>query len=359
MALSDGQRHMNYRLFGRTGLRASEVILGTMTFGDAWGDFGANTDESKKIFDAYVERGGNFIDTANGYTNGQSEEIVGNLLGADRDRFILATKYTFNPTSDDPNAGGNHRKSLVRSLDASLKRLKTDYIDVYWLHAWDFTTPVEEVLRALDDQVRAGKILYPAVSDTPAWIAAEANTIARLRGWTPFYALQVEWNLIERTVERDLVPMARAFDLPITPWSPLAGGVLTGKYRNGASNGTSTARGGRAEQLDERANAAVDAVLSIAKELDASPAQVSLAWLLAQGHDVFPIVGAKNLDQFRDNIAALDITLSDEQIGWLKEASAVAPGFPHDFLNAIQHDKLPGKLFGVPHDRVQLSAHNV
>jgi aryl-alcohol dehydrogenase-like predicted oxidoreductase len=172
---------MNYRLFGRTGLRASELILGTMTFGDAWGEFGASADESRKIFNAYVERGGNFIDTANGYTNGQSEEIVGALLGSQRERFILATKYTFNPTTDDPNAGGNHRKSIVRSLDASLKRLKTDYVDIYWLHAWDFTTPVEEVMRALDDQVRAGKILHAAVSDTPAWIAAEANTIAPAR----------------------------------------------------------------------------------------------------------------------------------------------------------------------------------
>jgi aryl-alcohol dehydrogenase-like predicted oxidoreductase len=350
---------MNYRLFGRTGLRASELILGTMTFGDAWGDFGASLDESRKIFNAYVDRGGNFIDTANGYTNGQSEEIVGTLLGAERERFILATKYTFNPTANDPNAGGNHRKSLVRSLDASLKRLQTDYVDIYWLHAWDFTTPVEEVMHALDDQVRAGKILHPAVSDAPAWIAAEANTIARLRGWTPFYALQVEWNLIERTVERDLVPMARAFDLPITPWSPLAGGVLTGKYRNGHSNGdASSGRGGRTEQVNERSNATVDTVVAIAREVGASPAQIALAWLLAQGRDVFPILGARKLEQFSDNIAALDITLGDEHLARLSAASAVAPGFPHDFLAAIQADKLPGKLFGVPAERVELSPHN-
>jgi aryl-alcohol dehydrogenase-like predicted oxidoreductase len=350
---------MNYRLFGRTGLRASELILGTMTFGEAWGDFGANAAESKKVFNAYVERGGNFIDTANGYTNGQSEEIVGNLLGAERERFILATKYTFNPTADDPNAGGNHRKSIVRSLDASLKRLKTDYIDVYWLHAWDFTTPVEEVMRALDDQVRAGKILYPAVSDTPAWIVSEANTIARLHSWAPFYALQVEWNLIERTVERDLVPMARAFDLPITPWSPLAGGVLTGKYRNGSANGdASPGRGGRKEQVNERSDATVDAVISIAREVNASPAQVALAWLRAQGSDVFPILGARKLEQFSDNIAALDLTLSDEQLRRLTAASAIAAGFPHEFLAAIQADRLPGKLFGVPANRVELSAHD-
>ena len=350
---------MNYRLFGRTGLRASELILGTMTFGDAWGEFGAGADESRKIFNAYVERGGNFIDTANGYTNGQSEEIVGDLLSGQRERFILATKYTFNPTADDPNAGGNHRKSIVRSLDASLKRLKTDYVDIYWLHAWDFTTPVEEVMRALDDQVCAGKILHPAVSDTPAWIAAEANTIARLRGWAPFCALQIEWNLIERTVERDLVPMARAFDLPITPWSPLAGGLLTGKYRQGSSNGdASSGRGGRAEQVNERSNATVDAVISVAREVGASPAQVALAWLQAQGRDVFPILGARKLEQFSDNIAALDITISDEQLARLTSASAVAAGFPHEFLAAMQADKLPGKLFGVPSSRVQLSAHD-
>jgi aryl-alcohol dehydrogenase-like predicted oxidoreductase len=349
---------MNYRLFGRTGLRASELILGTMTFGDAGGNFGASRDESKRIFDAYVERGGNFIDTANGYSRGQSEEIVGELLGADRARFILATKYTFNPTSDDPNGGGNHRKSLVHSLDASLKRLKTDYVDIYWVHAWDFTTPVEEVVRALDDQVRAGKVLYPALSDTPAWIAAEANTIARLRGWSPLYALQIEWNLIERTVERELVPMARAFDMPITPWSPLAGGILTGKYQNGSANGNrSQQRAERAKQLDERSNATVRAVLDIATELHVAPAQVALAWLCAQGRDVFPILGAKTLDQFEANVAALDVTLSDEQLRRLTEASAIAPGFPHEFLTRVHEDKMPGKLFGVPHERVELSAH--
>jgi aryl-alcohol dehydrogenase-like predicted oxidoreductase len=356
---------MNYRIFGRTGLRVSELILGTMTFGDAWGDFGASAEESKKVFDAYVERGGNFIDTANGYTGGQSEEIVGNLIAGDRDRFVLATKYTFNKTADDPNGGGNHRKSIVRALDASLKRLKTDYIDVYWLHAWDFTTPVEEVVRALDDQVRAGKILYPAVSDTPAWIVSEANTIARLRGWTPFYALQVEWNLIERTVERDLVPMARAFDLPVTPWSPLAGGILTGKHRKGAADGSASngsvpsGRGARAEQVDERSQATVDAVLAVAKETGVTPAQVSLAWLIGKGRDVFPILGAKRLDQFQDNIGALDVTLSPEQLARLDAASAIAAGFPHDFIDRILNDKMPVKLFGVPHERVERAAHNV
>ncbi len=349
---------MQYRIFGRTGLRASELILGTMTFGDAWGDFGASAGESRKIFDAYVERGGNVIDTANGYTDGQSETIVGDFLKGQRDRFIVATKYTFNPTTDDPNAGGNHRKSLVRSLDASLKRLQTDYVDVYWVHAWDSTTPVEEVLAALDDQVRAGKILHPAVSDTPAWVVAEANTIARLRGCTPFYALQIEWNLLQRTVESDLVPMARAFDLPITPWSPLAGGVLTGKYRNATNGASKSVRAQFAKPLGTRENATLDALVAVAGEVDGSPAQVAIAWLLAQGLDVFPILGAKRLDQFLDNLAALDITLDDGQRKRLDDASAIEHAFPHDFLRRVLSDELgPAKLFGVPRARMALPTH--
>jgi aryl-alcohol dehydrogenase-like predicted oxidoreductase len=330
-----------------------------MTFGDAWGGFGATPAISKQIFDAYVERGGNFIDTANAYTGGQSEEIVGDLVAPARDRFILATKYSFNTTSDDPNAGGNHRKSLVRSLETSLKRLKTDYIDVFWLHVWDSTTPVEEVMQALDDQVRAGKILYPAVSDTPAWIVSQANTISRFRGLSPFYALQIEWNLIDRTVEGDLVQMARAFDLPITPWSPLAGGLLTGKHRNGTTNGdAASGRAGFLKPLDDRSNATIDAAIAVAKEVGASPAQVSLAWLIAQGHDVFPILGARTLEQFKDNLGALDLSLSAGQLRRLSDASAVAQAFPHDFLTQAREDALPVKIFGLPPERLELASHN-
>jgi aryl-alcohol dehydrogenase-like predicted oxidoreductase len=360
MAQNNDPRPMDYRIFGRTGIRASQLILGAMTFGDAWGDFGANPEESRKIFEAYAARGGNFIDTANSYTGGQSEEIVGGLIAGNRDRFVLATKYTFNPTSDDPNAGGNHRKNIVRSLDASLKRLGTDYVDIYWLHVWDYTTPIEEIVRALDDQVRAGKILHPAVSDTPAWIAAQGNTVARMRGWSQFAALQIEWNLLARTVEDELVAMARSFGMPITPWSPLAGGMLTGKYRgNGTQSKSLSLRESFLKPLDERGNNTMEALMQTARELDATPAQVALAWLLAQGDDVFPILGARRLDQFEDNMGALDVRLTGEQLQRLSDASAPARTFPHEFLERLVRDGLPVRLFGVPAERVRLPARGL
>ncbi|HEV8375840.1 MAG TPA: aldo/keto reductase, partial [Candidatus Polarisedimenticolia bacterium] len=224
---------MRYKLLGRSGLRVSELCLGTMTFGEEWG-WGASRDESRKIFDAFVEEGGNFLDTANKYTEGTSEKLVGEFIRGNRERFVVATKYTSSMRPGDPNGGGNHRKSMVESLEGSLKRLGTDYVDLYWLHAWDSMTPVEEVMRAFDDMVRAGKILYAGISDAPAWIVSQANTLAALRGWTPFIGLQVEYSLAERTPERDLLPMARALDIGVTAWSPLAGGLLTGKYNKDA-----------------------------------------------------------------------------------------------------------------------------
>ncbi len=220
---------MRYKLLGRSGLRVSELALGAMTFGEEWG-WGAAKEESKAMFDAYANAGGNFIDTANRYTEGTSEKYVGEFVKADREHFVVATKYTLFTQKDDPNKCGNHRKSMVQALDASLERLDTDYVDLYWLHAWDFTTPVDEVMRALDDMVRAGKVLYIGVSDTPAWIVSQANTLADLRGWTRFVGLQIRYSLIDRTAERDLLPMAREFDLAVTPWSVLGAGVLTGKY---------------------------------------------------------------------------------------------------------------------------------
>ena len=224
---------MRYRLLGHSGLRVSELCLGTMTFGDDWG-WGASPRESRRIFEAYTAAGGNFIDTADLYTNGTSEKLIGELVAGDRERLVLATKYTNSAPGTDPNAAGNHRKNMVQSLEASLKRLKVDYIDIYWLHAWDFTTPVEEIMRAFDDLIRAGKILYIGVSDTPAWIVSRANTMAALRGWSRFIALQVEYSLVERTSERELIPMARALGMDITAWSPLASGLLTGKYTRSA-----------------------------------------------------------------------------------------------------------------------------
>ena len=220
---------MRYKLLGHSGLRVSELALGTMTFGEDWG-WGASKEESRRMFDAFAQAGGNFIDTANRYTNGTSEKYVGEFVAAERERFVVATKYSLFMRRDDPNASGNHRKNMIQSLEASLKRLNIDYIDLYWVHAWDFMTPVEEVMRALDDMVRAGKILYVGVSDTPAWIVSRANMLAELRGWSRFVGLQIRYNLVDRAAERDLLPMARALDLAVTPWNVLGAGVLTGKY---------------------------------------------------------------------------------------------------------------------------------
>jgi aryl-alcohol dehydrogenase-like predicted oxidoreductase len=269
---------MRYKLLGKSGLRVSELCLGTMTFGENWG-WGASKDESRQIFETFVAAGGNFIDTANGYTDGNSEKIVGELIAQDRERYVLATKYSFPDHFSQPdgnaNGSGNHRKNLMRSLESSLKRLNTDYIDIFWLHAWDFTTPIEEVMRALDDMVRQGKVLYIGISDTPAWIVAQANTLARCYGWTQFVALQIEYSLIERTPERDLLPMAQAFDLAITPWSPLAGGVLTGKFNQTSNgNGQTTSRG---VQVPERSLKIAQTVEDIAQQMGCSSAQVALA----------------------------------------------------------------------------------
>src|SRR5271163_2857864 len=219
---------MRYKLLGKSGLRVSEVCLGTMTFGEDWG-WGASPEESRKVFDTFLEAGGNFIDTANVYTNETSEQLLGEFMAGHRDKIVLATKYTNAGPGKDPNAAGNHRKSMVQALEASLNRLKCDYIDLYWLHIWDQITPIEEVMRAFDDLLRQGKILYAGVSDMPAWLVARANTLAELRGWTSFVGLQIEYSLIERTPERDLLPMAADLGVGVTAWSPLAGGVLTGK----------------------------------------------------------------------------------------------------------------------------------
>jgi len=224
---------MRYKLLGRTGLRVSELCLGTMTFGEEWG-WGASREESRRMFDAFADAGGNFVDTANLYTGGTSEKFVGEFLKGRRERFVLATKYTLNMSPDDPNGGGNHRKNLVQSLDASLKRLDTDRIDLYWVHAWDGMTPLEETMRALDDAVRAGKILYVGISDAPAWVVSRANTLAELKDWSPFAALQIQYSLADRSPERDLLPMAKALDLAVTPWGVLGGGVLSGKYKSPA-----------------------------------------------------------------------------------------------------------------------------
>jgi aryl-alcohol dehydrogenase-like predicted oxidoreductase len=337
---------VRYKLFGTSGLRVSELCLGAMIFGDERA-VGATKDESRAIFDTFVEAGGNFIDTANNYANGMSEQLVGEFTQGERERFVISTKYTLNRRAADPNGGGNHRKNLVQSLEASLKRLKTDYIDLYWLHAWDFLTPVEEVMRGLDDLVRAGKILYVGVSDTPAWIVAQANTLATLRGWTPFVGLQVEYSLIERDAERELLPMARAFGMAVTPWSPLGGGVLSGKY-----NANRAAAGRLANRADDRTLSIAEGVLRIAGEIGYSPAQVALAWLRSQPGTIIPIVGSRRVDQFRDNLGCLSVKLADEQLRRLDELSRPRLGFPHEFLAS---DGIRRLIHGETFDSLDLS----
>jgi len=325
---------MRYKLLGRSGLRVSEICLGTMTFGEEWG-FGATREESRRIFDAFAEAGGNFIDTANMYTNGTSERFTGEFLGQDRDRFVLATKYTLSMRADDPNASGNHRKNLVQSLEASLSRLGTDYIDLYWLHAWDFMTPVEEVMRALDDVVRAGKVRYVGVSDTPAWIVSRANTLAELRGWTPFIGLQIEYSLIQRTVERDLIPMANALDIAVTAWGAIGGGVLSGKYsgKPGKVKATDSRRkDSNLWRISEKNLAIARDVEKVAREIGRTPSQVALTWVRQQKGVMIPILGVRTLEQTMDNLGCLDFELKEEHLERLSRISAVEMGFPYDFL---------------------------
>ena len=328
---------MKYKMLGRSGLRVSELCLGTMTFGEDWG-WGASKDESRAVFEAFTAAGGNFIDTANIYTNGSSETITGELIAGDRDRFVLATKYTLpdNPTSPanagNPNAAGNSRKNMMRSVEGSLKRLRTDHIDLLWLHAWDFMTPVDEVMRGLDDLVSAGKVGYVGISDAPAWVVSQANTLADLRGWTPFVALQIEYSLVERTPERDLIPMAKAFGLTVTPWSPLGQGVLTGKYNGDAKEAGARLGSDGSPPISERKLSIAQAVVDVAGEMGKTPSQVALAWLLAQGPDVIPIIGSRKAHQIEDNLACLNVTLDAAQLEKLDAASTVELGFPHEFL---------------------------
>ena len=326
---------MNYRLLGHSGLRVSELSLGTMTFGEEWG-WGAAKDESRKIYNAYREAGGNFIDTANLYTNGASERLLGEFMQGHREEIVLATKYSNSAPGKDPNAAGNHRKNMVQAVEASLKRLRTDYIDLYWLHIWDQMTPVEETMRAFDDLVRQGKVLYAGASDAPAWWVAQANTLSALRGWSPFIGLQIEYSLIERTVERELVPMAKALDLGVVAWSPLSGGVLTGKYNSGQRTGDARFSSDMMKEFlpdAQRQERIVAALRKVGEQVDRSLAQVALAWLRYRGVPVFPIVGARKLSQFEDNLASLTLTLTPEQVRALDQASHIDLGFPYNMYS--------------------------
>ena len=329
---------MRYRLFGGTGLRVSEVFLGAMTFGEQ-GGVGAPLAECRRILDAYADAGGNVIDTAINYRGGASEEFLGELLAGRRDRFVLGTKYTVSRDRDDPNAAGNHRKNLRLSLETSLRRLRTDYLDIYWVHMWDRHTPVEETLAALDDQVRAGRILYAGISDAPAWLVSRANTLAQCRGLTGFAGLQVPYSLLQRDIERELLPMAEAFGLTVTAWSPLAGGILSGKYTRPGGPGTGTRMD--PSSLTARQRQVAQAVQQVADDLGATPSQVALAWTRTRSAAVHPIVGARSLDQLLDNLGFLDLVLPAEAVRRLESAAEFDAGFPTTFI-----DEASGWVFG-------------
>ncbi len=328
-----------YRLLGRSGLRVSPLALGTATFGTEWG-WGAEQDDARKLFDLYVERGGNFVDTAPTYTNGSSERLLGQFIHDHRDSLVVATKYTTLRSPGDPNSGGAHRKSLIASVEASLRQLNTDYIDLLYLHVWDFTTPVEEVLRGMDDLVRQGKVLYVAMSNIPAWQVSRMQAIADLRSWSPLVALQIEYSLAERTGERDLIPMAREMGLGVNPYSPLAGGVLSGKYSRDdliaanvdSGDGTRKAFNLALGTLTERSLAIADVVKDVAAEQERTPAQVGLAWTLQNPGVSATLIGARTPGQLEDNLGALEVDFTGSQLSRLDEVSKIDLGFPHDLL---------------------------
>ncbi|UPA27787.1 aldo/keto reductase [Shinella oryzae] len=332
MALDD------YKLLGRSGLRVSPLSLGTMTFGSEWG-WGADGNEARRIFDLYVDRGGNFVDTAVNYTDGGAERLLGTFIADKRERIVLATKFTMARDPGNPNSGGNHRLNMVRSVEQSLKQLGTDRIDLLYLHAWDMTTRPDEVMRALDDLVRSGKVLYLGICNTPAWRVAQMQTLADIRGWSSFVALQIEYSLVERTVEHELLPAAAALGLGVLPWSPLGGGVLTGKYsladvEDSQEAAVSATRKGviaSSGHLNRRAIDIANEVRTVAEEADSTPSRVALAWTLANPAVVSPIIGARTLAQAEDNLKALDLALTPEQLDRLDRISAPVPVFPARF----------------------------
>jgi aryl-alcohol dehydrogenase-like predicted oxidoreductase len=318
---------MNYKLLGRSGLKVSELCLGTMGFGKEW-NWGADKETSFKILDTFANNGGNFIDTANRYTEGTSEKIIGEFVTGNRDNFVLATKYSLHDNLINVNASGNNRKNMMRSVEESLKRLNTDFIDLFYLHIWDNLTPMDEVLRGLDDLVRQGKVNYIGISDTPAWLVSQGQTMAELMGWSRFVALQIEYSLLQRTPERELVSMAKHYNMTLTPWAPLAGGALTGKYIKGDKGRLNA----ESKRLNERAVKITELVVKIASELNVQPSSVALKWTMQQGFSCIPIIGATKPEQFLENLKCLDLTLSDDHLQRLNEVSKIELGFPGDFF---------------------------
>jgi aryl-alcohol dehydrogenase-like predicted oxidoreductase len=340
----------DYRLLGRSGLRVSPLSLGTMTF--AATGWGSSDEEAAKMLDIYVDRGGNFIDTANFYGNmGGSELLLGRLIHGRREQLVVATKYSLTTRPGDPNASGNQRKNMVRAVEDSLRRMQTDYIDLLYLHMWDFRTPAEEILRAFDDLVSQGKILYAGLSDVPAWQGSRMQAIADLRGWSPIVALQISYSLIERTVERDLIPMAREMGMGVIPWSPLGGGVLSGKYaKSDLADSAQWAMASRKAmnvatgRLSESSLAIAQVVGEVAAEIGCTSPQVALAWTMLDPTITSPIIGARTPEQLQDNLGALDITFSADQLARLDAASAIPMGFPHDMLNGPANQYVCGNV---------------
>lgn len=323
---------MKYARLADTGLSVSELCLGTLTFGAS-----TSRDEARSCFELFAERGGNFIDTAVNYAAGASEQIVGELVAHERDRFVVATKYTAPGRPGDPNSGGNHAKSLRQALETSLRRLRTDYIDLYWVHAWDQSTSLQELMRVLDDAVRAGKILHVGISNAPAWVVARANSLAEAQARVPFAAIQVEYSLVERTVERELLPMSRHLGITTLAWGPLAGGLLSGKYLPEQEDPSEHRRLDTGDRRLTDHNLAIAAeVAKVATEIETTPAVVALAWLRAQPARPIPILGSRTAAQLEELLGCLDLDLPDDASRRLDAASAVPLGYPHDFLDRIR-----------------------
>ena len=336
---------MHYQLLGPSGLRVSDICLGTMTFGEDWG-WGASQDASREMFDAFATAGGNFIDTSSNYTNGTAERFIGDFVAADRDYWVIATKYTLRRPGSNPadlNAGGNARKNMVRTVEQSLGRLRTDHLDLLYLHMWDYSTRPEEVLRGLDDLVRAGKVLYVGISDTPAWVVSRAQAIAELRGWSSFVAYQGAYNVVNRGIEADVLPMSRALGLSVLAFDLLGGGALTGKFNRPDGPGEPT----RARQIDESSRAAAEVIMRIAEEVDRTPSQIAIHWATRRASNIIPIVGARRLSQLEDNLGALDFELSAEQMAALTAVRPLPREYPHTFWNDfVRGDLIYGQSLG-------------
>ena len=339
----------DYVTLGHSGLRVSPLCLGTMTFGTEWG-WGSEEDTARGVFDRYIDAGGNFIDTADGYTEGHSEELLGKFISERglRDRVVLATKFTFNLEAGNPNAGGNGRKNIYRALEGSLRRLQTDYIDLYWLHAWDTITPVEEVVSTLNDLVRSGKIRYYGFSDTPAWYVARAKTLADKEGKVPLVALQLEYSLVERNIEREHVPASQELGLGITPWSPLAGGFLSGKYRRDGDTGVGEGRldvvkdNPAFDPFHERNWQILDQLVNAARQIGKSPAQVALNWVATQPGITSTIIGATRTTQLDDNLKSIRFDIPADLRKRLDDVSALEPVHPYKFFNPEMQGMLSG-----------------